>query len=51
MPTNEPPTNVGGLVAKVTQATTNIAAHRAAMSEVAAIAVARKQEPPREVTK
>lgn len=50
MAINDPPTNVAALIAKVTVSTRNIAAHREAMTEVAAKATANKSTPPKEAT-
>jgi hypothetical protein len=46
VPDNNPPTNVAELLAKVSQATGNIAKHRAAMAEVAAAAQVPKAPAP-----
>lgn len=52
MATNEPTTNVGSLVARVTQSLANIDKHRAAMAQVAAqVKATVKPEPVSEVTK
>lgn len=45
MADNKPVTTVSQLVAKVTQSTANIAAHRAAMADVAAQAAANNAQP------
>lgn len=45
MADNKPATNVDELLAKVKQSTANIAAHRAAMADVAAQVAANVQQP------
>lgn len=48
----DPPTNVGSLLLRVKASAANIAAHRQAMAEVAAIAKNNQPKPPAEgVTK
>lgn len=51
MADNMPVTSVGALTAKVTQAITNINAHRAAMAQVAAQVKATVPTPPKEGVK
>lgn len=46
MTTSQPPVNVPDLLARVTQATGNIAKHREAMAKVAADAAAARPQPP-----
>lgn len=48
MAIGDPPVNVGELVLKVTKSTKNIAAHRAAMAEVAAAVKVAPPIPPSE---
>lgn len=45
MPDNKPPVTVSLLLARVKQSTANIAAHRAAMADVAAQVAAKHTQP------